>query len=292
VLVPYYSHIERACEEGLRELERQGYPVRRKGGYAAIDHVRNKLATEALLEGFEETMWIDADVAFEPDAVRRLRRRRLPIVTGVCPKKGKQELALRLLPGTKKLVFGKRGGLTEIMYAGTGFLHVRRLVYERIQCDLNLPVCNERFPRPLIPFFHPLIVDDGEGPWYLGEDWSFCERARQCGFQIMADTSIRLWHIGDYRYGWEDAGTRMQRSADFTLNFPDSAVSLETGDLANRARPRVEANLPVANSIDNSAMADGTGLPRYAEGWHPKSKPTVTKVRTSAPASSGKRLAN
>jgi hypothetical protein len=69
VLVPYYSHIERNCEAALRELERQGYPVRRMGGHAAIDHARNKLATDALIEGFEETMWIDADVDFEPDAV-------------------------------------------------------------------------------------------------------------------------------------------------------------------------------------------------------------------------------
>ena len=44
------------------------------------------------------------------------------------------------------------------------------------------------------------------GYWYLGEDYSFCERARQCGYKIMADTSIRLWHIGEYAYGWEDAG--------------------------------------------------------------------------------------
>jgi GT2 family glycosyltransferase len=39
------------------------------------------------------------------------------------------------------------------------------------------------------------------GPWYLAEDYAFCERARQCGFKIMADTTIRLWHIGEYAYG-------------------------------------------------------------------------------------------
>jgi len=220
VLVPFYGHIEQSCEIALKELERRGYPVRRVGGYAAIDQARNKMATDALLDGFEETMWIDADTGFEPDDIGRLRKHGLPIVTGVCPKKGKQELALHVLPGTKRMVFGKHGGLMEIKYAGTGFLYVRREVYERLQCELELPVCNERFPRPVVPFFHPLIFEDAEGPWYLGEDWSFCERARQCGFQIMADTVIRLWHIGNYRYGWEDAGNKMQRYSDFTLNLP------------------------------------------------------------------------
>ena len=29
------------------------------------------------------------------------------------------------------------------------------------------------------------------------------QRARQCGFQIFADTCIRLQHIGIYGYSWE-----------------------------------------------------------------------------------------
>ena len=29
---------------------------------------------------------------------------------------------------------------------------------------------------------------------------------RECGYRLYADTSIRLWHIGSYRYGWKDAG--------------------------------------------------------------------------------------
>src|SRR5262249_48170800 len=61
ILVPFYGHIDQPCEEALRELEKRGYPVRRIGGYAAIDQARNKMATDALIDGFEETMWIDAD---------------------------------------------------------------------------------------------------------------------------------------------------------------------------------------------------------------------------------------
>jgi hypothetical protein len=46
-----------------------------------------------------------------------------------------------------------------------------------------------------------MIVGEGEEVWYLYEEYSFCERARRCGFCIWADASIRLWHIGSYRYG-------------------------------------------------------------------------------------------
>jgi predicted O-methyltransferase YrrM len=37
----------------------------------------------------------------------------------------------------------------------------------------------------------------------------------------MADTSIRLWHVGPYRYGWEDAGKSHDRYADYTFSLPN-----------------------------------------------------------------------
>jgi hypothetical protein len=54
--------------------------------------------------------------------------------------------------------------------------------------------------------------------WYLPEDYAFCERARQCGFKIMADTTIRLWHHGSYGYSWEDAGKDQERYETFYFN--------------------------------------------------------------------------
>ena len=55
----------------------------------------------------------------------------------------------------------------------------------------------------------------------MGEDYAFCERARHCGFKIMADTSIRLWHIGEYAYGWEDAGLERPRHDSFLFLITD-----------------------------------------------------------------------
>jgi hypothetical protein len=213
--VPFASYITPPCERALEELERRGYPVRRVGGYAAIDQGRNQMATDALLDGFEETMWIDADVDFHPDSIDRLRSHRLPVVAGIYPQKNKRALASHVMPGSPKIVFGKEGGLVEILYAGAGFLHVRREVYMAIQ--ERLPVCNERFRIPLIPFFHPMLHQCEDGHWYLAEDYAFCERARQCGFKIMADTTIRLWHIGSQAYGWEDAGMERERFDTFSV---------------------------------------------------------------------------
>ena len=130
-------------------------------------------------------------------------------------------LAMHAMPGTSQLVFGQKGGLHEILYAATGFLHVRREVYETMQQKLSLPTCNERFQRPLVPFFQPLVKTDERGAWYLSEDFSFCERARQCGYRIMADTRIRLYHIGSYQYSWEEAGDDQKRYPTYTYHIHD-----------------------------------------------------------------------
>jgi hypothetical protein len=218
VLVPIAAHIEPACEAALAELARRGYTVRRVYGYAAIDQARNDMATAALADGFEETLWIDSEISFAPAAVDRLRSHGLPMVCGIYARKGQRASACHALPGTRQLVLGAEGGLTELLYAAAGFLLVRRQVYLDIQTRLALPVCNQRFGRPTIPFFQPMVVPDGGGHWYLPEDYAFCERARQCGYKIMADTTIRLWHHGSYAYSWEDAGKDKERYETFYFN--------------------------------------------------------------------------
>lgn len=220
VLVPCGAPILPDCERGLRELESRGHPVRRVGGYSQIDQARNQMATDALVEGFDELMWIDSDVVFRPEDVETLRRHGLPIACGIYPQKGPRVLACHALPGTATLTFGNGGGPVEILYAGAGFLLVRREVFLAIQARLGLPVCNERFGRPMIPFFEPMSRPSEDGYWSLGEDYAFSERARRCGFPVVADTTIRLWHVGSFRYGWEDAGSERGRFGTYTIEIP------------------------------------------------------------------------
>jgi hypothetical protein len=221
ILVPVAERIEPACEAALRELERRGYRVWRVWGYRQIDLGRCQMASDALAAGYDETFWIDADTGFHPDAVERLRRHQLPIVCGIYPKKSKRELAIHVLPGTRELVFGEKGGLVEILYAATGFLLVRREVYETMRHRLDLPVCQADTGRTLVPYYAPLIRPDGDGWWYLADDFAFCHRARQCGYRIMADTSIRLWHLGSRAFSWEEAGCPTRRYSTYHFRLSD-----------------------------------------------------------------------
>jgi hypothetical protein len=219
VLIPVPRYIEPECEQSLRELEVRGYEVRRIRGYSQVDVARCQIATDALADGFDELLWIDSDVGFSPDSVERLRSHGLPFVCGIYPKKARREFACSYAAGTQNLVFGQKGGLTPLEHVGFGFTLTHRCVYDAMIQRLQLPRCNERFGKPLYPFFMPLVRNEGAGHWYLGEDYAFCERARQCGYSVVADTTIRLWHVGHYSYGWEDAGSDKDRYASYSFKI-------------------------------------------------------------------------
>ena len=223
VLVPVGWRVEPAVEDGLRELERRGYAVRREYGHSAIDAGRNVMAARALRDGFDELMWIDADVAFSPDDVERLRRHGRPITCGIYPKKGPRSMAANFPPGTREVRFGRDGGLVRVAQVGFGFVHTRRQAYEQIAERCRLPLCNETWNDPLHPFFWPMVKSERRDGrllhHYYAEDDAFCERAAEAGLEIWADTRLRLWHVGPYRYGWEDAGRDIERYGDYTYHI-------------------------------------------------------------------------
>ena len=74
-----------------------------------------------------------------------------------------------------------------------------------------------RFGPPIVPWFMPLLVPDAEGLCYLAEDYAFCERARLSGLHIMADTRIRLYHVGSHGYSREDPGHEIPQWRSVTL---------------------------------------------------------------------------
>ena len=225
VIVPVYSHVERACERGLRGLETRGYEVWRYDGGAAIDFARSAAASEALAAGFDEIMWIDADVGFPVDAVDTLRGHDLPIAVAIYPKRSKPELPCQLLAGDDQITFGSNGGLSEIKYGAGGFTLVRREVFDAIEEGFSLPCCNQVFGRAIVPYFLPLVIEHPvHGHWYLAEDYAFFHRAREMGYRVMVDTTIRLHHYGTYGYTWEDACGDRQRYETFhmTVDKPEN----------------------------------------------------------------------
>ena len=220
VIVPIGSHIERECEAGLAELEKRGMTIWRRPVHAAIDLGRSQLASEALREGFDETMWIDSDVGFKADDIDRLRAHDHSIVCGIYPKRSLPELACHAKPGTTEIMFGDMGGVIELLYMGMGFSLIRREAFEAVEKSEALPTCETATGATFVPYFLPMVIDRENGKhWYLAEDFAFSERARRAGHPVFADTRIRLHHVGRYGYTWEDAMGDRQRYENVKLRL-------------------------------------------------------------------------
>lgn len=222
VLVPVAKAIEPETQDCLSLLIARGYHVQTLRGGSQVDLVRSGLASWAVERGFAETLWIDSDVVFAPDDVEKLRGHDRPVVAGLYVKKGRPEFACKFKAANPGMTFGNGGGLLELEYAGMGFTLVRRGVYEKVARELKLPACGGGYdPAKLVtPYFIPTIVPDGAGWCYLSEDYSFCHRARQVGFPILADTSVRLGHVGRRVLTWDDLVPR-QTFETLTIGVSD-----------------------------------------------------------------------
>src|ERR1700722_19442045 len=82
VLVPYYSVIEKECEEGLRSLVKAGLALSRFS-LSAICLLRRAMLSLALKDGFDQFLFIDADIGFDPHITIRLLNRPEPVIAGI-----------------------------------------------------------------------------------------------------------------------------------------------------------------------------------------------------------------
>lgn len=159
-----------------------------------VHRARMEMTNWFLKTDFERQMWIDADIQFETQDVANLWNLNADIaVAAYCMK----------LPD-KPLSAWKNGKLVkieelpneplEVDYAGTGFMMVKREVYLALQDKVETYVGpNGRVHA----FYMSPIHNDG----LESEDYHFCRLARESGFKIVMDPSIRIGHIGQYRYG-------------------------------------------------------------------------------------------
>jgi hypothetical protein len=208
-LVPYYATVEKECDEGLRALGQAGIQVRR-ASFSAIDLLRCVMLSDALRDGFDQFLFIDSDIGFNPPDALRLLARPEPVVAGIYMKKGSQDYSGAFAAGVDRVVFGPAApGLYPMLYASTGFLKIRVEVLQRMILELKLPLCHWGPVKGIYPFFLPVCVPDGRGGTrYLTEDYSFSHRLQQIGVTPLADTSIKLYHFGRYGFSFEDLAPR------------------------------------------------------------------------------------
>lgn len=150
---------------------------------------------------YSHLMFIDADIQFTPDDVARLWNLQaendwLDVCAGCYRiKKPDSQYAL-WVDGALVTDLDQFDGPVEVDYAGTGFMLIRRIAFERL-IDLHPEIEHEEGQvKKSWAIFDTGVVDNV----YLSEDYWFCKQWRAAGGKILADPKVRLKHVGQFVY--------------------------------------------------------------------------------------------
>jgi hypothetical protein len=169
-----------------------------------ISRARNTL-TAKFLEQKESThlFFVDADIGWEPWHLLVLLNRDVDVIGGLYP--------MKTMP-IKWVVNGFEGaedgpdGLQEVSKAGTGFLLMKRAVFEKMKShpavkqyknDIGL---DPKFDQHLKTYFDTAVRQNR----YYSEDWTFCENWRDLGGKVWVDKRVLLRHSGSYVFCMEN----------------------------------------------------------------------------------------
>jgi len=165
-----------------------------------IHKARNNLAWEFLTKNDAEYyLSVDSDISFHPDHVSRLISHNVDCVAGpYCHKKPQLEWSARAIAGETP---DPKTGLQVLNAVGTGFLLVKRHVFEKIRADHpeieHKEDWSEAKGETKWDFFSEGVVQEPiyyPEPTFLSEDFYFCKRVRDAGFKVLVDTSFYVMH--------------------------------------------------------------------------------------------------
>jgi hypothetical protein len=198
------------------------------GNDALIPRARSSIVA-AFLDSPAAThlLFIDADIAFEPEQVMRLLRADKDIVAALYPLKSVDWAAVAERPAQARETLEQSGlayvgafangselksdgGFATAEYAGTGFLLIKRTAFERLIAaypETKYKAVHNFLGARESENFYALwdCMIDPETGYYLSEDFSFCRRWRAIGGAIWLDLASKLAHVGPHAFQGDTA---------------------------------------------------------------------------------------
>jgi|TARA_R110000782_G_scaffold11744_3_gene35479 hypothetical protein len=206
-----------------------------------ISRARNTL-TAKFLNSKDSThlMFVDADVGFEPWHLLVLLNRQVDVIGGLYPMKSMPiKWCVNGFDGAEEGV----DGLQEVSKTGTGFLLIKRGVFEQLNAHpATKPFINDiGLPEELNPYMKTYFDTAVRENRYYSEDWTFCENWRDLGGRIWVDKRVLLKHTGTYTFAHE---TQERLIEDFT----PVVLAKQAEQLAISAVPAPEVSTKIAST--------------------------------------------
>lgn len=174
-------------------------------GECPVGRSRNALTAEFLKTDCTDLLFVDSDLIFSAEQIERIVLHEAEVVGGCYLLKceGEPRMCWNHKPG----VTGPGpDGLMPVNYIGTGFLRIRRSVFEKMIAsfgkDIWYDTDNGQAPRERqYDFWRMGIYEypDGDRRW-LSEDWWFCQKCADLGIPVYADCKVMLGHSGNAVY--------------------------------------------------------------------------------------------
>lgn len=171
-------------------------------GCSVVSRARNLLAKDFLESNCTDLIFIDSDINFEPEDVLRLMawtsEPKKGIVAGVPRVRGEERVYIALLDYDENNELTMNGmGLVRAKRVATAFMMVRRDVFETlVEAHPEWTYHDKKTDRMLPALFDFKLTEEG----YMGEDFLFCDRTREVGFEVWVDPTIKLGHMGVQEY--------------------------------------------------------------------------------------------
>jgi hypothetical protein len=168
-----------------------------------ITRARNTLTAKFLTNpDSTHLMFIDADIGWEPWHLLVMLNADKDVIGGLYPMKSIPiKWCVNGFEGAKE-----DGALQEVSKTGTGFLLIKRHVFEKLnkhphvipfKNDIGLPV---ELDAHMKTYFDTGVRENR----YYSEDWAFCENWRDLGGEVWVDKRVLLKHSGTYVFSHEN----------------------------------------------------------------------------------------
>lgn len=168
-------------------------------GSSIITRARNLLVSRFRASDCTDLLFVDSDINFKVDDVLRLLALSSDkdVVAGAYPRRG------GALSYFTDIDYGENGelvfvdGLLRVKRVGTGFMLIRRHVIDALVArhpEWRYYVDTEKTHHYSV--FDFMTTPDG----YIGEDYLFCDRVREQGFNVYLDPDVNLGHYGNQEF--------------------------------------------------------------------------------------------
>lgn len=170
---------------------------------------RNTLLNEAYKRKPDDIIWIDTDMVWEPDTLRKLLKHDVDVVGSACRKKIPDNVQFNFQLFKDKSFEPDEKGLIEVRRLGTGFLRMSRKAYTHLWEN------DKKYEVQGVMGSNVFEIGIWQGRELLSEDFIVCEKLIERGFKIFMDPELTVGHIGTFNY-WADAKDFFKRLKEQT----------------------------------------------------------------------------